>query len=109
MTKFFLIKGSAKEPYKVAITKDGNNLTAHCSCPAGVNGMHCKHRINLFHGIKKGIVSTNLEEVEEVVSWLEGTDVSEAISTVINLEKEVARIRKELIKAKKTLAQVMRR
>jgi SWIM zinc finger len=104
----FLVQGSSPEPYKVTFTRDGSNLSAYCTCPAGENGMYCKHRFNILKGSSKGIISPNIADVEIVASWLVGTDVEAAIKTVKNFEKEVEQIKKQLSAAKKELARAMR-
>ena len=63
---FFLVQGSAEEPYKVTFRKTGNNLSAYCTCPAGENGQHSKHRMNILRGITSGIVSGNEAKVQVV-------------------------------------------
>ncbi|MCC7568798.1 MAG: SWIM zinc finger domain-containing protein, partial [Candidatus Methanofastidiosa archaeon] len=93
----FEVQGSAPDPYRVVFVKRSDaNLSAYCSCPAGENGLYCKHRFNILEGMKKGIVSDNLEDVKVVQSWLPGTDLGDAIQKMRELESEAARIKKEL-------------
>ncbi|MBI9083500.1 MAG: SWIM zinc finger family protein [Desulfobacterales bacterium] len=108
MRRVFLVKGSAAEPYRVTFEKEGSNLKAYCTCPAGEHGLHCKHRVNILKGIEKGIVSENVADVAGVASWLPGSDLEEAIRVVDDLEAHASRIKKELSKAKKILARSMR-
>ncbi|WP_201068554.1 MULTISPECIES: SWIM zinc finger family protein [Thiorhodovibrio] len=105
----FEVQGSASEPYDVNFVKrTDSNLSAYCSCPAGENGQYCKHRFNILDGIRKGIVSNNLDDVKIVQSWLVGTDLEEALSKMRKLEIEAARIKKELSTAKKDVSKAMR-
>ena len=106
-TREFLVQGSAPEPYKVTFKKDGSNLSAYCTCPAGENGMYCKHRFNILEGVSKGIVSPNAADVQVVASWLAGTDVEAAVRTVKELEKQKEQLKRQLCAAKKTLARAM--
>lgn len=108
MIKKFEVKGSASEPYQVLIKKDDSNLSAFCTCPAGKNGMHCKHRISILLGISKGIVSDNISDVTEVASWVPGSDVEDALNVIEELEDEFARIKRKLSAAKKALSKAMR-
>jgi len=104
----FEVQGSAPEPYTVTfIKRTENNLSAYCSCPAGENGLHCKHRINILMGETKGIVSDNLGDVSIVQAWVPGTDIEEKLLKALRLESEFNRIKKELSTAKKELAQAM--
>jgi hypothetical protein len=105
----FEVQGSAPAPYRVTfIRREGHNLSAYCSCPAGENGQHCKHRLNILAGESKGIVSQNVNDVALVQAWLPGTDLEAAIEKMRNLEAEAARITKALSLAKKDVARAMR-
>lgn len=108
MIRRFLVQGSASEPYEVVFRRDGSNLSAYCTCPAGTNGMYCKHRFAILKGLAKGVVSENASEVAEVAAWLPGTDVEAAMADVEALEAEANQIKNALSKAKKNLAKAMR-
>lgn len=104
----FLVQGSAEAPYKVTFQKNGNNLSAYCTCPAGDNGQYCKHRFNILGGITYGIVSGNEADVKTVASWLHGTDVEKALNRVFEAEEQFESAKKELSAAKKRLAEAFR-
>jgi hypothetical protein len=101
---WFLVQGSSKDPYRVTFRKTGNNLSAYCTCPAGENDQHCKHRMNILRGITSGIVSGNEAKVRVVTSWLPGTDVEVALSAVLDAEKKYEKAKLELSSPKKRLA-----
>lgn len=103
----FLVQGSAEEPYKVTFKKNGSNLSAYCTCPAGENGQYCKHRFRILDGCNEGIVSSNKDEVMIVRSWLRGTDVEVALMEVAEKERIFEKVKKDLSIAKKKLARVM--
>lgn len=103
----FLVQGSAEEPYKVTFKKNGSNLSAYCTCPAGDNGQFCKHRFRILDGCDDGIVSDNKEEVIIVKSWLRGTDVEAALNEVAEKERAIEKIKQDLSAAKKKLARIM--
>lgn len=105
----FEVQGSAAEPYIVTFEKRSEtNLSAYCTCPAGDNGLYCKHRFSILEGNSKAIVSSNIDDVEIVVEWLTGTDVEAGIKQMRGLESESAKIKKELTRVKKDLAKAMR-
>lgn len=104
----FLVQGSAEEPYKVTFHKKGNNLSAYCTCPAGLNGQYCKHRFRILEGSAEGVVSGNLADIMIVKSWLPGTDVEAALMEVAEKEKALEKASKALSIAKKSLARSMR-
>jgi uncharacterized Zn finger protein len=103
----FLVQGSAAEPYHVAFRREGRNLSAHCTCPAGESGKYCEHRINILRGSVDGIVSKNAADIATVASWLKGTDVDAALQTVTRLEADAERIDQALIVAKQTLSEYL--
>ena len=105
---YFLVQGSAEEPYKVTFQKKGNNLSAYCTCPAGENGQSCKHRFRIFDGRDEGIVSGNKDEVMIVKSWLPGTDVEAALLEVAEKDILLEKAKEDLSIAKKKLARTMR-
>ena len=105
----FKVQGSAAEPYEVLFRRHSDtNLSAFCTCPAGVNGQYCKHRFSILDGVTKGIVSPNLDQVEIVKTWLSGTDVHNAMLKVREIEVEAANVKKQLSAAKKEVAKAMR-
>ena len=62
----FKVQGSASDPYDVTFQYHGTNLSAYCTCPAGVNGQYCKHRFAIMAGEAIGIVSGNESDVATV-------------------------------------------
>ncbi len=103
----FFVQGSADEPYRVTFTKSGANLGAYCTCPAGQNGMYCKHRFRILEGEATGLVSENVDDILTVGSWLSGTDVAAAMDAVKTAERDHAEAKKLLSQAKKNLARAM--
>jgi hypothetical protein len=106
-TIIFKVQGSAPEPYTTTFKRSGNNLTAHCSCPAGEIGQYCKHRLNILNGIIDGIVSSNVPEVQTVMLWLKGTDVEQALKQVCEAEGKLEEAKRQLNGLKKKLARAL--
>lgn len=103
----FLVQGSAAEPYKVQFRKSGNNLTAHCTCPAGAVGQICKHRMRILEGDTEGIVSGSESEVAKAASWLTGSNVETALLELRSAESRLEAAQKEVSTLKKKLARVL--
>jgi len=101
------VKGSSADPYEVTFIKDGDSLTALCSCPAGQYGNFCKHRISILDGKNDAIVSDNADQVSTVLEWLQGTDVAAALSEFRELEGASDTSKSELVAAKRKLARAM--
>lgn len=102
-----LVKGSSADPYEVTFIKDGDSLTALCSCPAGQYGNFCKHRIAILDGNSQAIVSDNTDQVPIVREWLQGTDVAVALSEFRELEGAPGVSKSALVAAKRKLARAM--
>ncbi len=101
------VKGSSADPYEVTFIKDGDSLTALCSCPAGQYGNFCKHRISILDGNSDAIVSDNGDVVSTILEWLQGTDVAAALSEFRELEGTPDTPKSALVAAKRKLARAM--
>ena len=99
----FKVQGSQPEPYTVAFINIEGVVTAYCNCEAGQNGMHCKHRYRILAGNLENIVSKNLEDIKEVLSWLPGTRIESAVNTFKIAEKNFEKAKKEFPDAKRGL------
>ncbi len=109
----FLVQGSAKEPYKVTFVEQEEfgkkHYAAFCTCKAGQMGQVCKHRMNIFLGNPKGIVSNNLQDVETLSTWYKGS-IYEAINNRIkDLEKIAKKAQSNLRSEKRELQHWMNR
>ncbi len=103
----FLVQGSQLDPYQVTFRKEGNNLTAHCTCRAGEVGQYCKHRFNLMAGDSTHLVSNNLDDITVLASLLSGSDVEQALRNVQIAEKQLELAKKECAGLKKALARAL--
>lgn len=92
----------------MTFTKDGDNLNAFCTCPAGENGQYCKHRFSILSGSNTSVVSENKEQVATVQSRLPGSDLEVALMKLTEAENEYDHAKTLLSKAKKNVAKAMR-
>lgn len=97
----FLVQGSAKDPYELTFSRDGNVVTATCTCRAGDNGTYCKHRQTIFDGKGAGVVSENQQQVATVASWWPNSNLAAHYSEIIAAENNLKRAEQDLGKAKK--------
>lgn len=104
----FYVQGSADEPYQVTFRRTDSIINAQCTCPAGINGQYCKHRMRILNGDTEGIINGNLESVAIIASWLPGSNIENAIKEVADAERNVALANKHLADAKKKLAVSLR-
>ncbi|MBF0163192.1 MAG: hypothetical protein HQL97_02870 [Magnetococcales bacterium] len=103
---YFQVADSHHKPFEVVIRKNGDNLTALCSCPEGENGI-CVHRLNILRGSVEGIVNGRDDEVRQVVSWVEGTDVGRALRAVLLASNQLQNARDDFVTAKERLVRAM--
>lgn len=99
----FKVRGSAAEPYELTFIKDGDSLTALCTCPAGEFGNVCKHRTNILDGKTAAITSGNEDEVATIGEWLVGSDVEAALNELRTVEQAGG----DVVAAKRQLARAM--
>ncbi len=103
----FLVQGSAAEPYETTFIKDGDKLSAFCTCPAGIHGQYCKHRFGILGGVDEAVVSENAGEVKKVVGWLVGTELEEVMKDYESAERDFKNAKNRLAKIKKVVARTM--
>ena len=101
----YQVQGSSSEPYNITIKLDGINLSFRCDCPAGKMGSHCKHWMGVFEGKKQKYINLNESQIEEIQSWLPGSDIEEIwkeLNVLREKEKEIIKERKSVLKKFKT-------
>jgi len=103
----FLVQGSQADPYRVIFSRNGSDLTAHCSCAAGLVGQPCKHRLNILRGEMNEIVSGNADEVASVAELLAGSPLEHLLNDLTTAETEEAETKKRIKAIKKQLGRVM--
>ncbi|MGL1891996.1 MAG: hypothetical protein OCD02_10235 [Spirochaetaceae bacterium] len=91
-------KSSSGKPYKVEIGESNGLMTAKCSCPAGVWGKLCKHKMNLLKGDQTFLFDISeldtLKEVEVKVrnsslyDLIEKVDISTKCVKIIEAKKK---------------------
>jgi len=105
--RVFRVKGSSSDEYEITFIKDGESLTALCSCPAGQFGGSCKHRVAILDGKSDAITSDNVDQVATVTQWLVGSDVEAALSALREAEEIKGFPKEELAALKKKLGRAM--
>ena len=103
----FLVKGSSSDTYEITFIKDGDSLTALCTCPAGTFGNLCKHRVAILDGDARSISSDNAHLAPKVLEWLAGTDVEAALTVLRAAEQSKDRTKDEIKVLKKKVARAM--
>lgn len=101
------VKGSTPEPYETTFIKDGDSLTALCTCPAGSFSNVCKHRVAILDGKSGAVLDDDKGKVSKVVGWLPGTDVEAALLALRKVEADKVADKDALVAAKRKLARAM--
>lgn len=101
------VKGSTPDPYETTFIKDGDSLTALCTCPAGNFSNVCKHRVAILDGKAGAVLDDDKSKVSKVVEWLPGTDVEAALLELRKVESDKAADKGALVAAKRKLARAM--
>lgn len=101
------VKGSSSEPYELTFIKDGDSLTALCTCPAGSFGNLCKHRVAVLDGKSAAVLDDDKAKVPQAVEWLVGSDVEKALLDMRKLESTADASKDALVAAKRKLARAM--
>lgn len=103
----FLIQGSAQEPYEARFTRHDGALKATCTCPAGIKGSYCKHRIGILQGSAESVVSGNADQVKEAAAWLKDSELERALARLDALERQQNELKKEVSRVKKSVSRIM--
>ncbi|MEO5352273.1 MAG: hypothetical protein H7835_03555 [Magnetococcus sp. XQGC-1] len=86
----FIVQVSNGTPHcSVTIGKEGDKLTALCSCDSGGAGTLCKHRLSILSGQTKWVISDNIAGVKLVRSWVAMTDVGQTIIRMVRAQKRL--------------------
>lgn len=103
----FKVKGSSSDAYELTFIKDGDSLTALCTCPAGQFGGLCKHRVAIIDGKSESVSSDNADQVTKIVEWAVGTDVEAALAELRAGEKNTDLSKDDIKVLKKNVARAM--
>jgi uncharacterized Zn finger protein len=104
----FLVQGSAATPYALTFERRAERIVATCSCPAGANGVLCKHRLAILNGQGAGIVSGNHAQVERVAAWLDGSELAADLASLDTAERALAHAKAALASMRKRVAAALR-
>jgi uncharacterized Zn finger protein len=106
-TIVFAVQGSSPEPYRVTFKRKYPDVCAFCTCPAGMNGQYCKHRIDLIHGVLDGVVAGNQEQLTVLSDWLRDSRLGLALEHLGAAEFALEQAKRRVSSAKKVLSAAM--
>ena len=86
----FDVRDSGLVACRVTFVKDGDNLSAFCSCEMGQQEQYCAHRLDILRGDTSSITSDNIDEASAIAQWVVGTDVYSAMLEIEQWENRAA-------------------
>jgi len=92
----YKVQGSAKTPYSIVIKKNNNKIQCLCDCNAGRSKMHCKHWMGVFEGKKQEYIGISKEQLDELKSWLLGSDVEQAWNDYQKIKEKEDDLKKQI-------------
>ncbi len=99
-----LVKSSSGDPYTVRFYLDKNEISAFCSCPAGVYRMLCKHIMRIISD-DDSILYDNRQKklMEQIGSHLRKTTIPSLLSELNESEMIMKRAQQKAREAKQNL------
>jgi SWIM zinc finger len=103
-----LVEGSTGDHYTVTFTREDDNLRASCTCQAGQNRIHCKHRLSLLAGDVSNVAGDLPKDIgTKITALLAGSDIEQALEKLRIAEASVSAAQAEFKRVKKALDRVM--
>jgi uncharacterized Zn finger protein len=103
----FEVTGSDGDVYEVNAERSGATLSITCTCGAGQNGLHCKHRLALLSGDGRSLATPNPAGLRTLASWLPGSTLERQLSAVDQAQRDADLAAKRLSDAKRALGRMM--
>ena len=101
--KTFRVKGTSLQPYTCKFVRDGNSLRIRCDCPVGMYGEPCEHWMSIFTGEEQEYLDLTDEDILELQSWLDESDLDEALQNLLYFEGHERNMLDNLARQKKAL------
>jgi len=96
--------------YTVDFIKEDDLLTSFCSCPAGILGKSCKHKIQLLLGDVTMLEnSSDAELLLELKKWVDASSFYQMHHALTQIESQISALKKEVKKEKKNLELKMKK
>ena len=97
-------KSSSGGTYQVTFALEGQKLSAHCTCKAGIMGALCKHRIALLAGDATMLANKDqVADMQKVAEWAKQAGIPEACKNIVEADREVSRAQEKVKRLKRVL------
>lgn len=102
------IKGSTGTPYVISVLRDAIRFRISCTCPAGEQGSHCKHRLALLSNDFSAVQNHDKEKLAGMIAAAVTGTPLEAALLELNAAELAAKVAADRAKvAKKIVARMM--
>lgn len=101
MKKEFEVRSSdGVTTYAVEFSLESGKLHIHCSCPAGVLGKWCKHKMWLISGDVAGVLGSRAADIAEVLGWIRNSEFPRLLgeTKLAEIEMQAAKIKMDNVK-----------
>ena len=104
ITLFAKSSSQSDSPYSVNFIIADGMLRVHCSCPAGIYGQLCKHKISFIEGDDKMLHDISQKEIlADIVSTIQASPVFGELSKIFKRKIEIEKIQRKLKKELKDM------
>ena len=105
MKKEFEVRSSdGVTTYVVEFSLESSKLHVYCSCPAGMLGKWCKHKMKLVSGDVSGVLGTSgADDFVEVQNWVGKSEFPRLLDEMKLAENEMQEAKTKMDNLKKAL------
>lgn len=105
----FKVISSSGNPYDVRFLISNNMLSIVCSCPAGIHGKLCKHKVGLLEGDSSLLfLRSDCDTLEEIHEIVKRSKYIEMASSYNLLKREIDVLRDKEKKLKEEIEHSLR-
>ena len=104
MKKEFEVRSSdGVTTYAVKFSLESGKLHVYCSCPAGVLGKWCKHKMRLISGDVSGVLGSGTADFVEVRNWVRNSELPRLLDEMKLAEDEMHAAKTKMDNLKRAL------
>ena len=102
--EFKVLSSDGVTTYAVKFSFGAGKLHVYCSCPAGVLGKWCKHKMQLISGDVSGAINTSkVDDFVEVQNWVRSSEFPRLLDALKLAEEEMQSAKAKINNVKKAL------
>lgn len=102
--EFEVLSSDGVTTYVVEFSFEFGKLHIYCSCPAGVLGKWCKHKMQLISGDVSGVMDTSsVADFVEMQNWIRSSEFPRLLDALKSAEEEMQSAKTKMNNVKKEL------